>query len=109
MNQVGTLKYFREKYNRNDAKPKKVLDSYEGSEELFLSMGRAYIVAAALKYFGMKQLDDKPTVHVLPKNTVYESVDKKQQYFNEAFGGFVDTFDLQHSPTLLMNVKKITL
>ena len=68
----------------------------------------AYIVAAALKYFGMKQLGDKPTVHVLPKDIVHESVDKKQQYFNEPFGRFVCTFVLQNSPTLQMNVK-ITL
>ena len=95
VNQVGTLKYFREKYNRHNATPKKVLDSYEGSEELFLSMGRAYIVEAALKYFGMKQLTDKPTVYVFPKNIVHESVVKKQQYLDEAIGGFIDTFVLQ--------------
>ena len=67
VNQVGTLKYFRLKYNRHNATPKKVLDLYEESEEL----GSAYIVEAALKYFGMKQLTDKPIVHVFLKNIVH--------------------------------------
>ena len=73
----------------------KVLDSYEGSEELFLSVGRAYIVVAALKYFGMLKLDDKPTVHVLPKNIINITIEAKQKYFDEAIGGFADTFVMQ--------------
>jgi hypothetical protein len=95
VSQVGTLKYFREKYNRHNSTPKKVLDCYEGSEELFLSMGRAYIVVAAMKYFGMSALDDKPSVHVFPKNIMHDTIEAKQQYFDEAFGEFIDTFVLQ--------------
>ena len=95
VNQVGTLKYFREKYNRKNATPGKVLDSYEGSEDLFLSMGRAYIVVAALNYFGMQKLDDKPTLNVFPDNIAHASKHTRRKYFDEAFAKFIDKFLLQ--------------
>ena len=95
VNQIGTLKYFREKYNRRNATPSKVLDSYEGSEELFLSVGKAYIITAVLNFFGMSDLEDTPSLHKFPQNIARESTENKKKYFDDAFGKFIDKFLLQ--------------
>lgn len=95
VNQVGTLEYFREKFNRRNATPSKVLDSFEGSEELFLSVGRAYIIAAALNFFGMEGLDDTPALHKFPENISRETEENKKNYFDDTFGKFIDKFLFQ--------------
>ncbi|CAH3190469.1 unnamed protein product [Porites lobata] len=95
VNQIGTLKYFREKYNRRNATPSKVLDSYEGSEELFLSVGKAYIITAVLNFFGMSDLEDTPSLHKFPQNIARETTENKKKYFDDAFGKFIDKFLLQ--------------
>ena len=94
VNQVGTLKYFREKYNRRNATPSKVLDSFEGNEELFLSVGKAYIVTAALNFFGMSDLEERPSLHTFPENIASKTLENKK-YFDDAFGKFIDKFLLQ--------------
>ena len=101
MNEVGTLKYFREIFNRRNSNPSKVLDSYEGSEELFISVGRAYIVAAALVFFGMSTVDDIPVKNKFLPNTRQETFENKKKCFDDIFGRFIDEFLLQKMPMLI--------
>ena len=93
--EVGTIKFFREKYNRKNVTPTKVLDSYEGCEELFISLGTAYIINAALKFFGMTNLDDKPTNHKFPKDLMHKTQEEKTQYFDKVLLEFVETYVIQ--------------
>lgn len=95
VNQIGTLKYFREKFNRRNATPAKVLDSFEGSEELFLSVGRAYIVTAALTFFGMASLEDVPSLNKFPSNIAHQTEEDKKRYFDSVFEKFIDEYLLQ--------------
>ena len=95
VNQIGTLKYFREKYNKRNATPSKVLDSYEGNEELFLSVGNAYIITAVLNCFGMSDLEDTLSLHKFPQNIARERTENKTKNFDEAFGKFIGKFLLQ--------------
>ena len=95
VNQVGTLKYFREKFNRRNSTPSKVLDSYEGSEELFISVGRAYIISAALAFFGMSTVEDLPSKNTFPANICQETLENKKKAFDDIFGRFMDEFLFQ--------------
>ena len=89
---MGTLKYFREKYNRKNVTPEKVANSYEGSEQFLLSVGKAYILEAAMNFWGLKNLTDCPTKHVPPPEINNMTTEKKLDYFHEFIGAFVDEF-----------------
>ena len=94
VNEVGTLMYFATKYDRKDYCPKKPLDSYEATEELFLSAGKAYILKALLDYFGMLSVDDQPITNN-PEELKYKSIAEKNEYFRRVIGEFVDTYIFQ--------------
>ena len=90
--EAGTLKYFREKYNRKNVTPEKVANSYEGSEQFLLSVGKAYIVEAATEFWGLQNVNDSPTKHLPPKGILHLSQEVKQEYFDQVIGAFVDEF-----------------
>ena len=100
VNQVGTLKYFREKFNRRNVTPSKVLDSYEGCEELFISLGKADIVAV---FFGMSTLDDAPSENKFPENISRETTENKKKCFDDIFGRFIDEFLFQKNANTDVN------
>ena len=62
-----------------------------GNEELFISMGTAYILAAAMKFFKMSTLSDAPG-QKFPKTEK-----ERTQYIEEVFGEFVDCYVLQRT------------
>lgn len=94
-NQQGTLKFFREKYNRRNVTPTKVLDSYDGCEELLISVGKAYIVVGLMKHFGMASLDSYPTLNKFNSNMCHKETTEIQSYYNESIGSFVDNYIFQ--------------
>ena len=83
LNEPGTLKFFREKYNHKNSTPSKVLNSYDGSEELFLSVGRAYIVTDLLHFFGMESITDYPTKNGFEANISHKAKETRLLFLKE--------------------------
>ena len=90
--EVGTLKYFREKYNRRNVTPEKVTRSFEGSEQFLLTVGKAYLLEAAMTFWGMKELNGHLMQHIPPPGIINKTKEKKLEYFDEVIGEFVDEF-----------------
>lgn len=61
---------------------------------MFLSVGTAYIITAALNFFGMSDLEERPSLHKFPENITHESLENKK-YFDYAVVKFIDKFLLQ--------------
>ena len=95
VHEVGTLKYFRERYNRKNVTPSKVLDCYDGCEDFFLNIGKSYIVVALLKFFGMDSLDSYPTENTFNVNMVHKPTDEVLEYYNQAIDKFVNEYIFQ--------------
>ena len=67
------FKIFRERYGRSNVNPLKVLDSYESSEQLLISDGKAYVIEAAIEFFGMENTNDYPQYNNFVDNISHKS------------------------------------
>jgi hypothetical protein len=90
--EICTVKYFREKLNRRNVTADKVTKSYEGCEQFLVSIGIAYICEAAMEFWGLDDLDGKPTKHAPQPGMIHLPLWKKKEYFDEVIGEFVDEF-----------------
>lgn len=84
------MKFFREKYARKNVTPQKVLDSYEGCEQFFFSVGKAYILEGALEFWGMSDIHSTPTKNTIPSNL--HSRKQKKEYFDGVVESFVKSY-----------------
>ena len=64
---------------------------FEECEQLFLSVGRAYAVAAFLQFFGMSALDGSPSHNIAPYDVVQGNGDQKL-YFDIILNKFVEEY-----------------
>ena len=65
--EVGTLKFFRERIMRHNVYSD-INKDVDGFQDFFLSVGRAYLVAAFTEYFAIDSSTNKPTAHIPPQN-----------------------------------------
>ena len=66
--------------------------SYEGSEQFLLSIEKAYILEAAMEFWGLQSVTDTPTKHVPPPGIIHMEKETELEYFNRVVGAFVDEF-----------------
>ena len=58
---------------------------------MFITVGRAYTVAALLQFFGIETIDDSPNHNFLPNDVIHGDGDKKL-YFDNALDKFVSEY-----------------
>lgn len=88
--EVGTLKYFRERIMRHNVYSD-IKKDVDGFQDFFLSVGRAYLVAAFTQYFGMDSTTNQATEHIPPQDMTRAN---QVEYFEQTFGSFVDRYVL---------------
>lgn len=57
-------------------------------------MGQAYLLEAAMEFWGMGNLEDSPTKHVPPPGIDSQGNEKKMEYFQDIVGEFVNEYAL---------------
>ncbi len=72
---------------------------YEECEQLFISVGHVYTVAALMQFFGIQKIDDSPYCNILP-HAVLQGDGNKKLYFNTVMNNFVCEYLMlsQHAP-----------
>ena len=94
---VGTLYNLRQTIQRNNvpADPKK---DVEACEQFMLSVTKSYLTVAAMNFFGLKTVEDEPTINA-PSADLLTKKDKKK-YLHATMRRFVDQFVPLHQNLL---------
>ena len=90
--EMGTVRYFREKFQRRNVTQD--VKHYEDCEQLFLSLGRCFAVEALIKFFDMVDQNGQPTKN-RPPYYILEVGNNKQVYYHSVLDKFMDQFLLQ--------------
>ena len=85
----GTLRYFREKLNRR--KVTKDVKNYEDCEQLFLSVGKCFVVEAFLEFFQMDDATCKPAQNA-PNYACVITDEQKKKYISNTLDKFIDKY-----------------
>ena len=71
------------------------MDSYDDCEELFVSVGKAYITVVLMIFFKMESIDDYPTAYCFENNMIHKACETRKQFFDDKIGEFVDNYIFQ--------------
>lgn len=85
----GTLMHYREKLQRRNVTQD--VKHFEECEQLFISVGRAYTVAALLQFFQIETTEGSPKCNIPPHDVLHGDGDK-ELYFNTVLDKFVEEY-----------------
>ena len=85
---IGTMKAEQERILRHSVDPN-VMEAYDANKDFIMSFMNAFIVEAALSFFGMDDLNAAPTQHIPP---VFNNADDQREWVYEALGELVDRY-----------------
>ena len=90
--EIGTLRGEKERVIRNsvDKDPTK---AYEADKVFFINFVSAYLVEAALSYYGMESRNDHPTLNKPPENG---SLEERKAWVYRSLGKLIDTYCFPH-------------
>ena len=85
----GTLRFFREKLNRRNVTAD--VKHYEDCEQLFLSVGKCFVIEALLEFFQMNDAKCKPTANGPHSVHIFQE-DYQKSYITRVLDTFLDEF-----------------
>jgi hypothetical protein len=100
----GTLRFFREKLNRRNVTAD--VKHYEDCEQLFLSVGKCFVIEALLEFFQMNDAKCKPTANGPHSVHIFQE-DYQKSYFKKITRRATSLVSWTHSWMSLFSVMTI--
>ena len=105
MAEGGTLLQLQYLINRTNI-PSKVKKDVNAAQDFFETVVIAHVVAAAMQFFNMKTVQDKPASAIFSQLLAEDNIESRKKLFHSALVGMVRNF-LKLLYLLILKMKKL--